>query len=547
MFKENNTHLQQSMLTSTQWMNPSIVKRLMRSWAAVFYSMVFCRIKETIFAKFYCADNGRPNFPVNILLALEYIKNLFDYSDVELIEQFYFNYQIAYAVGIKNVGEVNLSPGTLYEFRRKIYRYAIENPEKEDLIFEQFIELTKDFAKQSDVAVNEQRMDSTMISANIKDAGRLALAYDVIEQALRALPKELLTEPMKKILEEGYRNRLLYKSKGSQIISRIQEILDLCVKVMALIANDCEMIDLPAMKVLKRFIEEQTNYDNSTDKYNVKANKEIKASSLQSAYDEDATYRKKAGKYSKGYTVNIAETCNEKNEVQFITDYDAKPNVSSDQDYAKERLPKIKENFEVTDMYVDGGYSSYEVDMVSEKEKIEMHYTDLSGKKPDVEIIPASKFELNEDNTVKQCPKGIEPTDTNYNPESGKINAHFSKELCNACELRDKCCIKEQVKANKFSTSDASIESQNRMDKVRENRKENTGKRAAIEGTNSELKRAHGLDDVKVRGVVKIIITTGLKITACNFKRFSKNMIKKLAKPIKSPDTGKSKGIAIQF
>jgi len=51
----------------------------------------------------YCNDNGRPNFPVNILLSLEIIKHLFDYADKEILEQFYFNFQVLYALGIRNI------------------------------------------------------------------------------------------------------------------------------------------------------------------------------------------------------------------------------------------------------------------------------------------------------------------------------------------------------------------------------------------------------------------------------------------------------------
>ena len=136
-------------------------------------------------------------------ISLEYIKHLFNYSDAELVEQFYFNYQIAYALGIKSVGEINLAPGTLYEFRRRLYQHVAENPEDGDLIFSQFIELTKEFAKKSDIEINEQRMDSTMISANIKNAGRLALAYDVLVQAIKVLDEKQLTEGLTEVLGRG--------------------------------------------------------------------------------------------------------------------------------------------------------------------------------------------------------------------------------------------------------------------------------------------------------------------------------------------------------
>ena len=261
MFRENNDHLQQSLLTSANYMHPSVHKRLLGSWASVFYNSVFCKIKEAIFAILYCSNNGRPNFPVNILLSLEYIKHLFDYSDEELVEQFYFNYQIGYALGIKNVGEINLCPGTMYEFRRRLYDYLIVNPNDGDLIFKQFIGLTKGFVKHSDVTVGEQRMDSSMISANIKNAGRLALAYDVIEQALKILPSEVLSESMKEIIKEEHKKKVLYKSKGAEITSKIQDILNISKEVLELVENNIEINGLEEIKILKRFVLEQTKID----------------------------------------------------------------------------------------------------------------------------------------------------------------------------------------------------------------------------------------------------------------------------------------------
>jgi len=127
-----------------------------------------------------------------------------------------------------------------------------------------------------------------------------------------------------------------------------------------------------------------------------------------------------------------------------------------------------------------------------------MHYTDMTGKKADHDSISVNEFELNEDKTVKKCPAGCKPMGTSYDAEKDKISAHFAKEICDTCQFKDKCCIITQVKANKFSTTGAAIELQNIRNEIKEDRKENTSKRAAIEGTNSELKRAHGLDSVKV-------------------------------------------------
>ena len=43
-------------------------------WAGVFYCKVFCRSDEECFAVLYSDLPSRPNFPVNVLVGLEYLK-----------------------------------------------------------------------------------------------------------------------------------------------------------------------------------------------------------------------------------------------------------------------------------------------------------------------------------------------------------------------------------------------------------------------------------------------------------------------------------------
>jgi len=58
-----------------------------------------------------------------------------NYSDDELNDAYYFNYLVNYAVGIRTLGELNLAKKTLYNFKNLIYKYLVENPDEEDLIF----------------------------------------------------------------------------------------------------------------------------------------------------------------------------------------------------------------------------------------------------------------------------------------------------------------------------------------------------------------------------------------------------------------------------
>lgn len=61
MFRENTHHKQESLFNSTSLMSEGIKKKLMKSWAPVFYEHVFCKIDEKPFAVLY-SYTGRPNF-----------------------------------------------------------------------------------------------------------------------------------------------------------------------------------------------------------------------------------------------------------------------------------------------------------------------------------------------------------------------------------------------------------------------------------------------------------------------------------------------------
>jgi hypothetical protein len=64
MFRANNNHKQQTLLDSTQWMNPRIREKLQKSWASIFYEHVFCKIDEEPFAVLY-STTDKPNFIMN--------------------------------------------------------------------------------------------------------------------------------------------------------------------------------------------------------------------------------------------------------------------------------------------------------------------------------------------------------------------------------------------------------------------------------------------------------------------------------------------------
>jgi hypothetical protein len=520
VFKENKDHQQMKVFSTLNDMHPRLRNKLAQSWAQVFYDHVFCQIDESCFAPLYCQGNGRPNFPVNILLALEAIKHLFNFTDEEILDEFSFNYQINYAVGILTLGELPLAPRTLYEFRERVFRYALEHPGEADLIFKQFDLLLAHFLDVTKTSAKEQRTDSTFVTPNIKRAGRLSLAFDVLEQAIKVIPAEMRTERLNKVLEPGFKTDLLFRTKGPEVKNRLQELLDLIHELLK-IADHPALKELNGVKVARRFLREQAEYDYQEDAYSAKSNKNIAPTSLQSAYDQDATYRKKGNKQAVGYVENITETCGDENKVQFVTDYTLNPNVKSDVEMLEDRLPEIKERTGVEDIYADGGYYGEDVLVVAGKNGVDLHFTNMTGNEGAAEKVSLTEFEIEDLKTVKLCPGKHAPYSTSYNEEKGTLTAYFSLSTCKQCPFKDQCRVKLNKKNAALKLDRKSILAAREREKLgcQEARRENTSKRAAIEGTISAAKRGQGAGHLRVRGLVKCSLNSGLKVIARNIRQ----------------------------
>ena len=81
------------------------------------------------FKPLYCPDNGSPNKPVNILLSLEFLKHLHNYTDEETLEQYYFNYQVNYALGQRNLGGLYIAEQTVFDpvLKKRVAKKGLRN------------------------------------------------------------------------------------------------------------------------------------------------------------------------------------------------------------------------------------------------------------------------------------------------------------------------------------------------------------------------------------------------------------------------------------
>ena len=126
-----------------------------------------------------------------------------------------------------------------------------------------------------------------------------------------------------------------------------------------------------------------------------------------------------------------------------------------------------------------------------------------------------------------RCPNGCHPIEHVYDAKTGRLKIFFQEGDCQACPFAEKCPAKPAT-SPKPETPRRFISIKINDHKKEQRRRAQTTEafhkryapRAGIEATNSELKRAHGLGNLRVRRRKRVELAVYLKALACNMKRY---------------------------
>ena len=169
---------QESLWQSQFLVTPKKAKRLERSWAEVFRNEALPLIDEERFAPMYCVDNGRPNRAVQTVLGVHLLKEMFNLTDQEALEQLEFNLLWHHALRL-DIEETHLPQKTLHNFRVRLMQH-----DGGRLAFQ---ETTDRIIQALGIRTGKQRLDSTHIMSNIATLTRLGLFCETMRLFLRAL------------------------------------------------------------------------------------------------------------------------------------------------------------------------------------------------------------------------------------------------------------------------------------------------------------------------------------------------------------------------
>jgi len=441
MFRCYTEHLQNGLFDTVTSLSPARQERLETSWAGEFYSEVFCRLDETLFAPLYADIPSRPNIPVNRLVGIEILKSGYGWSDEELFDHLNFDLQVRYALGVRELESEICTLRTIYNFRRRVSQYM--QTTGKDPFAAVFAQITDEQLAALCLDTRQQRMDSTQVGSNIRQYSRLRLVLEVLQRATRMLSAAdqeqyaALLQPYVQSNAGQYCYRVAADAYTEHLTQLGQVIAQLLTAWAPTYAED------PAYRCLARVFAEHFTVADPTapTTLTVKAPAELSAASLQSPDDPEATYREKQGRGYRGYVVNVSETCSPDNPLQLITAVQVAPNNTDDQDLLVAALPDLDTRMPLSDLHIDGGYVGPAATRAAQAAEVNLHPTAIRGAQPDPEQVGLAQFTWEGDTdapTQVTCPHD-HTVPLTPGRVAGRYRATFAASTCADCPLRARC------------------------------------------------------------------------------------------------------------
>jgi len=473
------------------------------AWHNVFQSNITEQIDEKNFSILYPSHTGRSNAPIRIMAAMLILKEGYGWSDAQLFENSNFNILVMNALGLTNMSDTIPVPSTYYLFKQHLYNYQVK--EGVDLIGEMFKTLTKNQVKMYGVNGERIRMDSKLIGSNIVKCSRLQLIIKCIQSFYSDLEKTdtaLLLSSDRDFLEQ------LKSKKSHQIVYSLtneqkQEYLEKLGYLLATLLRTYNDSYSRRYRIIERLFTEQ--YYILEEQIQLKSVKEISSASLQSPYDEDATYRKKENQQVQGYSVNLTETCN-KEELNLITNVQVEKSNTADNSFLITATQSSEDILEqnVKEIYSDGAYHSEENDEYAQANEITLYHTGLQGAESKY------AFQWQED-------EQLEVTDT----QTGEIY-QSQKHITKKGVIKYK--IKLNNKARYFTTKE--IETYFKRMQIKEMPKEISNRRCNVEASIFQLCFLSRNNKTRYRGIIKHKLWTIARCLWINMVRIKKYLVK---------------------
>ncbi|HZC35946.1 MAG TPA: transposase [Chthoniobacterales bacterium] len=480
----------------------------------------------------YDTGNGRPGVEPIVLLGVlifQFLERVPDRQAVELVK-YHLGWKLALNLKLTEGG---FHPTTLVYFRQRL----IEHGKSEVAMRAVLAALQKEglISKRS-----KQRLDSTHVLSAVADLSALECVRETLRLALEELAgglKEQERPDFWALLWERYvESKLDYKCGVEVLKQKHRQAGQDCLGLLQWLEPMAPELRYGRQVNLLRAV--------FTQQYELKegrleAVKQHATGVVRNPHDPDAQWSAKGqGKQKKtwvGYKAQIAESLPEKdapNQSRFITSMVTQKASESDD-------PGLDQSFQdqaisgldrPTELYVDGAYiSATRLHQAQEEGWQLIGPAQPSANRAELKsAYRIEAFDINITKRTARCPGGYHSTQCSRLEEQkrNKISYRFEWSYhCRSCPLRSECVPADQSHRTIVVGQYHELLQQRRRDQQTPEFKDRMHQRSAIEGTISELARAHGLRRSRYRGFAKVELQNLFIATACNVKRWLQRVI----------------------
>ena len=514
MFKKSYKH-KQTEIFDWDFSLPNQDKLQKSIWYTL-RSEVFDKVDESSFNVLYPSHTGRPNSPINEIVTLLVIKELYDWSFRELEDHMYWNIGVLYACG-QSIGTSTVSLRTLTNFIRSLREY--QDQTGVDLFNLEFNRLVGKLIKEYKVNTRIARVDSSYFTPNVVAYNRLQLVIESIKRLYRVVSEsdqQYLSDLCPEYIKQEADNyvgmltseqvKAEFPKTGSCILSIIERF-------------GIKYEQKPEWQMFIRIFREQfdlTVDDDDKPNISMKSSDDKSSSDVRSVDDPSATLRHKSGVNHLGYVGNVIETADPEADLNLISDVDFRTNITSDgqmlldalDDLVRERLTDLHE------LHFDGGYGGPTVDTKLKELEINCVQTGIKG------VICSASMHLEYVHNTYYVTCAQKQRIACIRRRKG-YRATFDRNLCESCPRYGDCPTQKLKESGEFVyyLRDKDILKRLRLSYINTIPEAQRTIRSGIEATIRQFKCKTKAGKTRLRGLYRHKLWFTLLALAINIKR----------------------------
>lgn len=472
----------------------------------------------------YCLDNGRPAAEPVVLAGvclLQFLERAPDRAAMELLAM-HLGWKRALH---RDLDDAAYDPSLLTYFRDRLLAH-----EQARLVFDTILDGLCDAGLVAKRA--RQRLDSTHVLAVLKQMSSLECVRETLRLALEsladAMPAAQRPSAWGSWWERYVESKLDYRAEEQTLREKFDQAgADAWAVMEWVMSLPVAAQAHPKVTLLAQVFDE--HFERVEQEW--KGRRQYVSGGIHNPHEPEAQWRTKGAKKKWiGYCVQVAETATTEPvpvgepTKQFLTAVETQPALGSDEAGLEEVLAvQQAAGFErPSELYVDGAYVSAGVLAQAQAEGWQLRGPAQPSAKTG-KGYRAEKFDVSAAQRQAICPAGQASTQCSRLEEaaSGKASYRFEWSWkCRECAQREACVGEGQRHRSLVVGEHHDLLQARRREMETEAFAEQMKRRAAIEGTISELVRGHGLRQARYRGLRKVALQNWLTGAACNVKRW---------------------------